>query len=93
MTPGNRYFYFDEATDSFIELMEQGPSRLVRVFVFMAGVLLLASVLVRYVFDRTMARTFLLGLINGASARRGEKRLLQMPPPAQVREPVTPARG
>ena len=47
----------------------------------------------RYVFDRTMARTFLLGLINGASARRGEKRLLQMPPQAQMREPVTPARG
>ena len=47
----------------------------------------------RYVFDRTMARTFLLGLINGACCRHGEKRLLQMPPPAQMREPVTPARG
>lgn len=47
----------------------------------------------RYVFDRTMARTFLLGLINGAFVRRGEKRLLSMPPPAQMREPVTPARG
>lgn len=46
MTPRNRYFYFDEAADSFIELMEQGPSRLVRVLAFMAGVLLLASVLV-----------------------------------------------
>ena len=47
----------------------------------------------RYVFDRTMARTFLLGLINGAYARRGDKRLLTMPPPAHIREPVTPARG
>ena len=46
MTPGNRYFYFDEATDRFIELMGQGPSRLVCVFAFMAGVLLLASVLI-----------------------------------------------
>ncbi len=46
MTPGNRYFYFDEASDSFFELMGQGPSRLARVFALMAGVLLLASVLV-----------------------------------------------
>jgi len=37
MTSGNRYF--DEASDSFIELMGQGTSRLVRVFAFMAGVL------------------------------------------------------
>ncbi len=47
----------------------------------------------RYVFDRTMARTFLLGLINGASCRRLDKRMLQMPSPAQTREPVTPTRG
>ncbi len=47
----------------------------------------------RYVFDRTMARTFLLGLINGAYCRGGEKRLLHRPPPAQVRGPVTPARS
>ena len=47
----------------------------------------------RYVFDRTMARTFLLGLINGAYARRSEKRLLPMLPPVQMREPVTPARS
>ena len=46
MPPRNRYFYFDEATDSFIELMEQGPKRLVRLFALMAGVLLLASVLI-----------------------------------------------
>ncbi len=46
MTPGNRYFYFDEASESFIALMEQGPSRLVRVFAFVAGILLLASVLI-----------------------------------------------
>ncbi len=46
MMPENRYFYFDEATDSFIELMGQGPSRLGRVFAFIAGVLLLASVLI-----------------------------------------------
>ena len=46
MTPGNRYFYFDEASESFIELMVQGPSRLVRVFAFVAGILLLASVLI-----------------------------------------------
>ncbi len=46
MMPENRYFYFDEATDSFIKLMGQGPSQLVRVFAFMAGVLLLASVLI-----------------------------------------------
>ena len=47
----------------------------------------------RYMFDRTMARTFLLGLINGAYCRRIDKRMLPMPPPAQVREPVTPTRG
>ena len=46
MTSGNRYFYFDEASDRFIKLMGQGLSRLVGVFAFMAGVLLLARVLV-----------------------------------------------
>ena len=46
MPPRNRYFYFDEATDSFVELMEEGPQRLVRFFALMAGVLLIASVLI-----------------------------------------------
>lgn len=43
----------------------------------------------RYVLDASMARTFLLGLINGAQCRRADKRLLTMPPPAQAREPIT----
>lgn len=47
----------------------------------------------RYVFDRTLARMFLLGLINGASCRRREERLLPVPFSAQRREPVLPARG
>ena len=47
----------------------------------------------RYVLDASMARTFLLGLINGAHCRRGDKRFLTMPSPAQTREPVTRTRG
>ena len=46
MTPRNRYFYFDEATDTFVELLEQGPRRLVRLFALAAGVLIVASVLI-----------------------------------------------
>ncbi len=47
----------------------------------------------RYVLDVSMARTFLLGLINGAHCRRIDKRNLAMPSPAQTREPLTRLRG
>lgn len=46
MTSRNRYFYFDETTGAFTELADRGPRRLARVFAIMAGVLLLASVLI-----------------------------------------------
>lgn len=42
----------------------------------------------RYVLDASMARSFLLGLINGAQCRPAEKRLLTMPAPAQTRDPL-----
>ena len=47
----------------------------------------------RYVLDASMARTFLLGLINGAQCRQADKRILSMPAPAQTREPLTRVRG
>ena len=47
----------------------------------------------RYVFDVSMARTFLLGLINGAQCRRPDKRMLSMPTQAHTREPLTRFRG
>ena len=39
----NRYFYFDEATDTVIELMDQGPRRLVQFVAFVAGLLIVVS--------------------------------------------------
>ena len=47
----------------------------------------------RYVFDVSMARTFLLGLINGAQCRRTDKRMRSMPTPAHTREPLTRVLG
>ena len=47
----------------------------------------------RYVLDASMARTFMLGLLNGAQCRQADKRILAMPAPAQTREPLTRLRG
>ena len=40
----NRYFYFDETTDTCIELLERGPKRLVQFFAIIAGLLAVVSV-------------------------------------------------
>ena len=42
--PKNRYFYFDETTETVIELMDRGPLRLARLFAMVAGLLVVASV-------------------------------------------------
>lgn len=42
--PKHRYFHFDEATGTFIELMDQGPVRLARLFAIAAVLLVAASV-------------------------------------------------
>ena len=42
--PKNRYFYFDEATDTAIELLDRGPRWLARLFAVVAGLLIVASV-------------------------------------------------
>lgn len=42
----------------------------------------------RYVYDAWMARTFLLGLLHGASCPRSEGRVLKLTPVTQVAEPV-----
>ena len=39
----NRYFYFDEATDTAIELLDQGPRRLAQMVALIAGLLIIAS--------------------------------------------------
>lgn len=41
----NRYFHYDEATDSFLEIKEQRPVWFVRVVTIAAGLFVLASVL------------------------------------------------
>lgn len=41
----NRYFHYDEASGTFIELLEQGPRRLVRLAALAAVLLAAASVL------------------------------------------------
>lgn len=43
--PQNRYFHYDEATDSFVELIEQKPAGLVRIVAIVAGLFVLATVL------------------------------------------------
>ena len=39
----NRYFYFDDATDTAIELLDQGPRRVAQLVVLVAGLLIVAS--------------------------------------------------
>ena len=41
--PKHQYFYLDEATDSFIDLLERGPARLVRLLAILAGLLIAVS--------------------------------------------------
>ncbi len=39
----NRYFYFDEATDTAIELLDHGPRRVAQIVALIAGLLIVAS--------------------------------------------------